>query len=97
MNVSSIPDDIFGEKEMAIADRIMTAHGHARSTKYQILKREKRRPSVLGVKRKIRDQLVDEVNDEQRLIHVPTRTNNLEELLKNLDISNCWIRLIPSF
>ena len=28
---------------------------------------------------------------------MPTRTNNLEELLKNLDIPNHWIRLIPSF
>lgn len=96
-NVSSIPDDIFGEKEMTIADRIMTARGDARSTKYDILKRKKRRSSVLGAKRKTRDELVEEVNDDLRLNHVPTRTNNLEELLKNLDIPNHWIRLIPSF
>ena len=28
---------------------------------------------------------------------MPIRTNNLEELLKNLDIPNHWIRLVPSF
>ena len=96
-NVSSIPDNIFGEKEMTIADRIMAVRGDASSTKYEILKRKKRVSSVLGAKRKIRDELVEEVNDELRLNHVPTRTNNLEELLKNLDIPNHWIRLIPSF
>ena len=87
-NVSSIPDDIYGEKEMTIADKIMKARGDARSTKYEILTRKKRKSSVLGVKRKIRDELVEEVNDELRLNHVPTRTNNLEELFKNLDIPN---------
>ena len=81
---------------MAIADRIMTVRGDARSTKYEILKRKKRRSSVLGAK-KNRDELVEEVNDKLRLNHVPTRPNNLEELLKNLDIPNHWIRLILSF
>ena len=44
-----------------------------------------------GYKEKIRDDLYEEVNDKLKVNHMPTRKNNLEEVLKIFNFQNHWI------